>query len=67
MFSLDKRTANSVISKMMINQELHASWDQTTETVVLHKVEPTHLQALALQYADKVRCDVVVAPARAAC
>lgn len=36
-------------------QELHASWDQTTEAVVLHKVEPSHLQALALQYADKVQ------------
>jgi translation initiation factor 3 subunit C len=53
MFELDKRTANGVISKMMINQELHASWDQPTETVILHRVEPTHLQALALQYADK--------------
>eukprot|EP00613_Pedinella_sp_CCMP2098_P076133 CAMPEP_0171939554 /NCGR_PEP_ID=MMETSP0993-20121228/36399_1 /TAXON_ID=483369 /ORGANISM="non described non described, Strain CCMP2098" /LENGTH=957 /DNA_ID=CAMNT_0012581419 /DNA_START=43 /DNA_END=2912 /DNA_ORIENTATION=- len=53
MFDLDKRTANGVISKMMINHELHASWDQPTETVVLHKVEPSHLQALALQYADK--------------
>ena len=54
MFDLEKRVAKGVISKMMINHELHASWDQPTETVVLHKVEPTHLQALALQYADKV-------------
>mmetsp|Transcript_51455 Transcript_51455/g.117053 ORF Transcript_51455/g.117053 Transcript_51455/m.117053 type:complete len:1013 (+) Transcript_51455:114-3152(+) len=53
MFDLEKRVAKGVISKMMINHELHASWDQPTETVVLHKVEPTHLQALALQYADK--------------
>uniref|UniRef100_A0A7S2HV13 Eukaryotic translation initiation factor 3 subunit C n=1 Tax=Octactis speculum TaxID=3111310 RepID=A0A7S2HV13_9STRA len=53
MFALEKRTAHGIISKMMINQELHASWDQPTDTVVLHKVEPTHLQALALQYADK--------------
>jgi translation initiation factor 3 subunit C len=42
------------MSPFVCLQELHASWDQPTETVVLHKVEPTHLQALALQYAEKV-------------
>lgn len=55
MFELDKRITKSVVSKMMINQDLHASWDQTTETIVLHKVEPTRMQVIALQYADKVR------------
>jgi translation initiation factor 3 subunit C len=53
MFDLDARTANEVCSKMMINAELHASWDQATEIIILHKVEPSKLQSLALQFADK--------------
>ncbi len=54
MFDMPKSTTHSVISKMMINGELHGSWDQPTETVVLQKVEPTRLEVLALQFADKV-------------
>ncbi|CAM9877855.1 unnamed protein product, partial [Phaeothamnion confervicola] len=53
MFGVDKKLAHSVISKMMIGQELFGSWDQPSETIVLHKVEPSHLQVLALQFADK--------------
>lgn len=53
MFSLSKNTVHSVISKMMINRELYASWDQPTDTIVLKKVEPSHLQILALQFAEK--------------
>ncbi len=54
MFGMPKSTAHSIISKMMISGELHGSWDQPTETVVLQKVEPTRLEVLALQFADKV-------------
>lgn len=53
MFDLNKNTVHSVVSKMMINRELYASWDQPTETVVLRKVEPSQLQILALQFAEK--------------
>ena len=53
MFELDANIVHGLVSKMMINHELHASWNQPTSTIVLHKVEPTHLQALALQYAEK--------------
>ena len=38
---------------MMINHELHATWDQLTETIVLRRVEPSNLQLLALQFAEK--------------
>ena len=53
MFDMAKNDVHSVISKMMINNELHASWDQPTETIVLRKVEPSSLQLLALQYSEK--------------
>ena len=35
---------------MMIAEELPASWDQPTNTIVLYKREPSKLQELALQY-----------------
>lgn len=53
MFELSKNEVHSVVSKMMINRELFASWDQPTETIVLRKVEPSSLQVLALQFAEK--------------
>ena len=53
MFEMSKNEVHSVVSKMMINRELVASWDQPTETVVLRRVEPTSLQVLALQFAEK--------------
>lgn len=54
MFDLEKSKAHSIMSKMMLNQELYGSWDQPTETVVLRKEDPNTLQLLALKFADKV-------------
>jgi translation initiation factor 3 subunit C len=53
MFSLSKSEVHSVVSKMMINRELLASWDQPTETIVLRKTDLSPLQILALQFAEK--------------
>jgi len=53
MFGLDANTVHAIVSKMMINEELHASWDQPTASIVMRKVEPTRLQSLALQVAEK--------------
>jgi translation initiation factor 3 subunit C len=33
--------------------ELPGSWDQPTSTIVLHRLQPTPLQQLALQYCEK--------------
>lgn len=54
MFELGHSTVHSIISKMIINEELMASLDDPTQTVVMHRSEPTRLQSLALQLADKV-------------
>ena len=51
MFELSKNEVHSVVSKMMFNGNLHASWEK--ETIVLKKIEPSNLQVLALQFAEK--------------
>lgn len=54
MFELSKAIVHSTISKMIINEELMASLDDPTQTVVMHRSEPSRLQSLALQLTDKV-------------
>ena len=54
MFQLKRPIVHSIISKMIINEELMASLDDPTETVVMHRSEPSRLQSLALQLTDKV-------------
>jgi len=54
MFELPKNIVHSIVSKMMIAEELHASWDQPTESIIMHKVEPSRLQYLALQFSEKI-------------
>ncbi|XP_017794023.1 PREDICTED: eukaryotic translation initiation factor 3 subunit C isoform X2 [Habropoda laboriosa] len=51
---LKRPVVHSIISKMIINEELMASLDDPTETVVMHRSEPSRLQSLALQLTDKV-------------
>lgn len=54
MYELPKQKVHSIISKMIINEELMASLDDPSETVVMHRTEPTRLQALSMQLSDKV-------------
>lgn len=54
MFDLKRSTVHSIVSKMIINEELMASLDEPTQSIVMHRTEPSRLQGLALQMAEKI-------------
>eukprot|EP00928_Gymnodinium_smaydae_P087853 TRINITY_DN72043_c0_g1_i1.p1 TRINITY_DN72043_c0_g1~~TRINITY_DN72043_c0_g1_i1.p1 ORF type:complete len:1013 (+),score=245.87 TRINITY_DN72043_c0_g1_i1:98-3040(+) len=53
MFELDSKLVHSIVSKMMIREELAAFWDESSQYVLVQHSEPTHLQRLALALADR--------------
>jgi len=57
MFELPVSTVYSTVAKMIMNEELHASLDQHSATVILHRTGPgeqTRLEYLSNAYADKI-------------
>ena len=56
MFELSESTVHSIVSKMIIGEELAASHDQPTKTLVIHKAEPSRLQTLALEVSWPCDC-----------
>ena len=41
MFQLPEKKVHSVVSKMIMDEQLAGSWDQPTGTVVMHNAEPS--------------------------
>uniref|UniRef100_A0A2P2HXK4 Eukaryotic translation initiation factor 3 subunit C n=1 Tax=Hirondellea gigas TaxID=1518452 RepID=A0A2P2HXK4_9CRUS len=54
MFELPHATVHAIISKMIINEEIMGSLDEPTLCLVMHKTEPSPMQSLSLQLADKL-------------
>jgi translation initiation factor 3 subunit C len=52
-FEVTEAEAHAVVSRMLLNNELHACWDQPTSTLAVQRTEPSKLQFLALQFAEK--------------
>ncbi|XP_077995240.1 eukaryotic translation initiation factor 3 subunit C-like [Glandiceps talaboti] len=55
MFEVEQSVVHSIVSKMIINEELMASWDEPSHCVVMHRCEPTRLQSMSLQLSEKVQ------------
>lgn len=55
LFELDKKQVHSVISKMIIEEELSATLDEPTDCLMMHRVEPSRLQMIALNLTDKLQ------------
>ena len=54
MFALDNKVVNTVVSKMIHDDSLFASWDQPTGSIVMHKKERSRLHHMALQYSENL-------------
>jgi len=53
MFGLSAKHVHSVVSKMMIKDEISAFWDESSKYVLMQPFERTQLQRLALTLAEK--------------
>ncbi|CAD5207154.1 unnamed protein product [Bursaphelenchus okinawaensis] len=54
LFELSKERVYSIVSKMIIQEELSATLDEPTDSIIMHRVEPSRLQLLALSLTDKL-------------
>eukprot|EP01053_Blabericola_migrator_P002211 Blabericola_migrator_1__2210@NODE_160_length_12527_cov_93_130417_g140_i0_p1_GENE_NODE_160_length_12527_cov_93_130417_g140_i0NODE_160_length_12527_cov_93_130417_g140_i0_p1_ORF_typecomplete_len930_score225_94eIF3c_N/PF05470_12/2_9e127PCI/PF01399_27/3_1e08_NODE_160_length_12527_cov_93_130417_g140_i0804910838 len=54
MFALGKDDVYSIVSKMIIAQELSAFWDAESEVVLINRTKPSKLQSSALTLVDQI-------------
>ena len=54
LFEVPEATVQSIVSRLIISEEIHGSWHQPTQTIVMRDAGTTSLQKLALRCVDKV-------------
>lgn len=54
MFDLDQEVVHSLISKMIIAGDIHATWDDNSKCCLINHTEPTDLQKLAIKLAENL-------------
>ncbi|VWU50259.1 eukaryotic translation initiation factor 3 subunit C, putative, partial [Hepatocystis sp. ex Piliocolobus tephrosceles] len=54
MFDLDQNIVHSILSKMMINHEIPACWNECSKYIIINKINLTPLQTMALKLAENI-------------
>ncbi|KAI6241205.1 Eukaryotic translation initiation factor 3 subunit C [Aphelenchoides fujianensis] len=54
LFELERPRVYALVSKMIIQEELSATFDEPSNCLFMHRVEPSRLQLLALNLTDKL-------------
>ncbi|GAB68273.1 eukaryotic translation initiation factor 3 subunit 8 [Plasmodium cynomolgi strain B] len=54
MFDLSQNVVHSILSKMMINHEIPACWNESSSHILINKVNPTALQTVAIKLAENI-------------
>lgn len=54
MFDLPQNTVHSILSKMMVNHEIPACWNESSKYILISTIKPTPLQTMALKLAENI-------------
>ncbi|EDO08398.1 Eukaryotic translation initiation factor 3 subunit 8 N-terminus family protein [Babesia bovis T2Bo] len=54
MFDLDNNVIHSLLSKMIITGDIHATWDDSSKYCLINHTEPTDLQKCAIKLAENL-------------
>lgn len=54
MFDIEEVPTRKIISRMIFNKEISGAWEHPANTLVLYNIEPSSLQVLSQQVAEKV-------------
>lgn len=53
LFSLPEARVHQIVSRMMAEENFHGSWDQPSAAIIMHRVDPSRLQHLSVEFVEK--------------